>query len=94
MGISDNEWEGLAQKSHVLFGAILPITIVFLSGRLRPLWYLVPVFVAWAAWKEFWYDNKYENSDERGSDLLDFSMYMLGLFVGVGICFVKVRYVS
>lgn len=35
-----------------------------------------------AAIKEFWYDYHYETPAERGSSLLDFSMYAVGLVAG------------
>lgn len=35
-----------------------------------------------AAIKEFWYDYKFETVIERGSSLLDFSMYTVGLLLG------------
>ena len=36
-----------------------------------------------AAIKEFWYDYKYETAEERGSSLLDFTMYAVGLSLGL-----------
>lgn len=35
-----------------------------------------------AAIKEFWYDEVYEDAATRGSSLLDFSMYALGMTLG------------
>jgi hypothetical protein len=35
--------------------------------------------VGFAAAKEFWYDYKYEDAKTRGSSLLDFSMYCVGV---------------
>jgi hypothetical protein len=36
-----------------------------------------------AALKEFWYDQNYETVDTRGSNLLDFSMYEIGIIAGL-----------
>lgn len=41
---------------------------------------IVDVFgVTLAAWKEFFYDEHYENDETRGSSLEDFSFYLLGI---------------
>jgi hypothetical protein len=40
------------------------------------------VAIAAAAFKEFYWDYKYEDAATRGSSVLDFSMYMVGIVLG------------
>jgi hypothetical protein len=46
-------------------------------------WYgaLIGLGVVAAAVKEFYYDPRFENEATRGSDLEDFSFYMLGILI-------------
>ena len=42
--------------------------------------------------KEWWWDNKYETAEVRGSNLLDWSMWMAGSVVANLAIFVKLRW--
>lgn len=54
------------------------------------LWYgiLIAAGVGLAAFKEFWYDPHYENPATRGSDLEDFSFYLVGISIAVVVILV------
>jgi hypothetical protein len=72
-----------SQYAH--FG--MAATIYLIIGRYSHsvmLW-LLPVGVALAAWKEFYWDKHKEPADERGSDLEDFSFYCLGMAVALAV---------
>ncbi len=51
-----------------------------------PLWATVPVAIALAAWKEFWFDLRYEQHPPQtlADSALDFAGYMAG--VGLALC--------
>lgn len=73
-------WEFTGQAAH-LCAAALAMTI--LSHHVHNgHWWGLAVGIPAAALKEFWYDEKYEDPATRGSSLLDFSMYMVGLLIG------------
>lgn len=64
------------QIGHLLGGYAIALT----AFHLYPHLWLGPVLVnTWAIPKEFWFDIKYENANVRGSSLLDFAMYQVGL---------------
>jgi hypothetical protein len=79
--ISKRLWDITSQMSHFGCSAALMLVIrIHTSPRVA---IIALVFaLAIAAGKEFWYDYHYETVDERGSSLLDFVMYALGLVLG------------
>lgn len=72
-------WTVAAQSAHISVAALVMIACARFHAN---MWYAIPVCVAAAAVKEFWYDYQYEDAATRGSSLLDFSMYMCGIVVG------------
>lgn len=96
----ENNPQYLAQVGHTLggFGALVTTCMVSLAVLLRapiaPLMFaacehncliVLVVGVAAAAVKEFWYDARYELPKQSfGDNLMDFSFYCLGGFVGLG----------
>lgn len=69
--IDDKEFNFVAQLSHVQFGLVT----IFASYIWLPThWYLftLGLVVVYSAIKEFWYDEKYETTEVRGSSLEDF----------------------
>lgn len=76
-------WEFTGQAAHLSVAAL----------AMAALHHHVPHGVIWAfavgvpaaAIKEFWWDYKYEDAATRGSSLLDFSMYLCGLIIGIFI---------
>jgi hypothetical protein len=66
------------QIAHILGGYSIALTAMYFGS---PLWFGVILVEAWAVPKEFWFDYKYENAAQRGSSLLDFSMYQVGLIL-------------
>lgn len=81
----------LAQIGHVLFGYALMLTVAYFSNTsFMYLGIFAGALIVYAALKEFWYDANYELPKQTWKDnLLDFSMYMLGLLVGFGIAMIK-----
>jgi len=84
--IPSNFFDTMAMDSHFFSGAFAILGIVvFLRWWLHPKYALLAAVIVWttfAAAKEFWYDEDYENSTERGSSWLDFGVYMTGAVVG------------
>lgn len=70
-----------AQFSHALGGAFFVVAVGVIFGKCSTLYAFVLV-AAGAAIKEFYWDYNFESPTDRGSDLEDFSFYMLGAFVG------------
>lgn len=75
--ITDEEFDWLAQKSHMLGGACAIWGTIVLFGA-RWIWLAAVLMTAFAAAKEFWYDNIWETAEERGSNLRDFTFYLVG----------------
>lgn len=86
--ISDHKFNVLAQKSHVLGGCLWILGTDYLFGHTVMAWGSI-VAVLLAAWKEFYWDERFEGPDERGSSLEDFCFYVVGLVVGVSIVLIK-----
>ena len=78
--ISPSMFNLVSQNAHWLFGSWITLLFVYLMG-VKSLYYTIPLLVVGVAIKEFWYDQKYENAVTRGSNLLDFSMYILGAVI-------------
>jgi hypothetical protein len=60
-------------------------------GQHGALWSLL-VLAALVGVKEFWWDNKYESAEVRGSNLLDWSMWMAGSAVANLAVWFRLRY--
>lgn len=88
--VDDDDFESVAQRAHFLFGAIIPILATFMLSY-KAAFFAVPPFLCWAAWKEFYYDNRYETDDERGSNWVDFRSYCFGVIIGATIVFIKLK---
>lgn len=84
--ISSTDYEVAAQFAHFFTAAFL----VSEFGRLGGGWLLMAAstMIAFAAVKEFAYDQFHENPLVRGSSTLDFAMYAAGVATGVGLWFV------
>lgn len=73
---AENADKVFIQIGHVLGGYAIALT----GYHFYPHLWLAPVLVnAWAVPKEWWFDFRYENAATRGSSLLDFIMYEVGL---------------
>jgi hypothetical protein len=82
--ISKQTFNAVSQSAH-FFGAC-----TFVFGWLacfpsKRLFLGILIFTVAAAVKEFWYDYRYENRYVRGSSLLDFTMYVVGLGTSYGV---------
>ena len=79
------DYEVAAQFAHFFTAAFL----VSQFGRLGWKGLLVGAIgmTAFAAVKEFWYDEKHESPLVRGSSTLDFLMYLAGVLTAVGLWF-------
>jgi len=72
--IGDGEFDTVAQSAHVFFGG----WVVFVFGLFTSPWWGVVAVLSFAAIKEGWYDQRYETSEVRGSNLRDWAFYLLG----------------
>jgi hypothetical protein len=92
-GIDPKFFNEVSQFAHFFAAATVYLTIflVLLAGHWytprRLLLWVIPG-VALAAFKEFWYDKHDENAETRGSDLEDFSFYVLGIVYGVSVALI------
>lgn len=77
-----------SQSCHFLVSMVL-IGYGGLFFGFYSLWFTIPLMLAFAAWKEFWFDPRYETREVAGSDLLDFSFYMLGIALAVALVMTK-----
>jgi hypothetical protein len=83
-----NNPQYLAQVGHFLGGASLIMLTVMFSWNPLCIWATFGVGVVAAGVKEFWYDANYELPKQTWQDnLMDFSFYVLGGLVGVGISY-------
>jgi hypothetical protein len=89
--ITDELFDEIAQNSHWAGGLAFVWGSVCLIGP-GALWYSVLAGMAIAAAKEFWYDEKYETTEVRGSSLEDFTYYCVGLIGGALIYFLRWRF--
>lgn len=78
----------VAQFAHFGVAAFIYLAIGHIAakrGFFHWSWYgaLIALGVVAAAVKEFWYDKNFENEATRGSDLEDFTFYVLGIAAAV-----------
>jgi hypothetical protein len=86
--ITDKQFNGLAQKAHVFGGlswiwgwALFFPAHMFMAASLG---------ISLAAFKEFFIDYIFENSEERGSSAEDFSFYCIGMAVALASYYLKI----
>lgn len=75
-------YDEIGQTAHTLAGILVVLGPNALFGS-RFMWAWVLALIIFAAVKEFWYDQNYETSDERGNNGKDFGFYILGLAIGL-----------
>src|SRR4051812_19309612 len=85
MSIDDKEFDKVAQLSHFAWGALVILVEYTLGLSLVAILWTLPVGVAMAAWKEFYWDYAYESVEVRGSSLKDFLFYCLGMGFAMGL---------
>lgn len=72
----------LADRTHFLGAIVFVLTNALLFNKRGALITFLLV-VIWGAIKEFWYDERYETVEVRGSNLRDFLGYLLGGLTGL-----------
>lgn len=75
-------WSFTGAAAHILAGHLLTSTIHRHGGGLRGMLIGTAIGLAAAAFKEFYYDEKYEDPVTRGSSPLDFAEYAIGIALG------------
>lgn len=78
--VSSFIWAFTGQAAHVMAGYLAVSKSKQYGGHKGQI-IATSVGVAAAAFKEFWWDYHHEDAATRGSSLLDFSMYMVGILV-------------
>lgn len=78
--------DSISQNAHMLTG----VFIVFLSVifKISP-WYIIPIYVGLVAFKEFYWDQKNEIPEIRGSNWRDFLFYNIGWIGGLALYFIS-----
>lgn len=89
--ISQFDW--LAQKSHILSGALAVFAPLALSGE-KAMWIGAGVITVWAIVKEAWWDEVKESPEERGSGLRDAFFYFAGTAVALSLWGIKTHGLS
>lgn len=82
-----------AYTTHILGAALIIVAFAYLLGSAY-WYYYAGVTIAYAAVKEFWYDENYETVEVRGSNLTDFLYYIAGVALGLAIVCLKNRFFS
>lgn len=86
------ELDSVAQNAHMLTGAFL--VFGFIVFHHAPwLFYAIPAYTALTAFKEFYWDQKFEIAEIRGSNLKDFIFYQVG-WVGALILYFVSTFVN
>jgi hypothetical protein len=76
--MNDPTYNTVAQFAHVGMAYAITLSVLLIGNGAVLYWYL-PVAVGLAAAKEFWYDYKFESPEVRGSSLVDFTFYLVGI---------------
>ena len=82
------ELDFVSQNAHWLTAPFVMANII-LFGHAHWLWFFIPGFIALSAWKEFWYDYRYELPDIAGSSVKDFVYYQLGWITQLGLYYLS-----
>jgi hypothetical protein len=86
--IPEATFDTVSQLSHVGWG--LAVVWGFaLIGKPSWLWWVAPLGTALAAVKEFFYDQHYETTEVRGSNLRDFLFYCVGIYSALVIYLIR-----
>jgi hypothetical protein len=78
MTLANPSYNMTAQFAHAGMAYSITLSVLLLFGMRSLYWYL-PASVGLAAFKEFYYDQKYETAEVRGSNTEDFLFYVLGI---------------
>jgi hypothetical protein len=81
----------VCQMAHMLLGSTITFGLTLLIGP-HVLIYALPAFTLYTAFKEFWYDFKYEDLATSGGvagSIEDFLFYQLGTYGALGALFLK-----
>lgn len=78
--VSEILFNQVSQLAHIAGGlAVVFGSVVLFGTPMRAVeWWAFGVVAALAAVKEFWFDQRYETDVVRGSNLEDWSFYLLG----------------
>jgi hypothetical protein len=76
--ITPKLFDSVAQWGHFAGGAAIVLAVVVISHHRTASVYALLGVTALAAFKEFWYDKRYESVEVQGSSLEDFLFYILG----------------
>jgi len=80
--ITDKQFDSLAQNAHMLGGSCAVFGCDALWG-VRGKWAGAALIFVFALVKEFWYDERYETPEVRGSSAEDFIFYCVGILAAL-----------
>lgn len=89
--ITDPQFDWLAQKAHFLAGTT-SVFLGYLLHQMRGALICGGLLILFALIKEFWYDQNYEDPEERGSNLRDFMYYFVGVNFALYVIILIERY--
>jgi hypothetical protein len=90
-GITPKLFNQVAQLGHFAGGAAIVLaTVVLWHDSRAPFAGFIGVLLA-AGVKEFWYDEKYESVEVRGSSLEDFAFYVIGAGAAMIVAVARAR---
>jgi hypothetical protein len=83
--IDDKTFNTVAQLGHFAGGAAIVLAFTVIAWNRQASIYGLLTVAALAAIKEFWYDQRYETPEVRGSSLEDFSFYLVGATIATAV---------
>lgn len=89
-GIDPSEFNMVSQNAHWEAGLAWVWGAILLVGP-QAMWWAFGIGIVAAGVKEFWYDEKYETIEVRGSSLEDFTFYCVGLVGAVVLYWLRVK---
>jgi hypothetical protein len=89
--VDEKTFNLVSQMGHFAGGLACAWGSYMFWGWHGALWSIL-VLAVLVGIKEWWWDNRYETAEVRGSNLLDWSMWMAGSVVANLAIFLKVRY--
>lgn len=67
----------VSQNAHWLTGMAY-FNFFVVIHKIHWLVYAMPIYWVLTAWKEFWYDARFETAEIRGDSVEDFAFYQIG----------------
>jgi hypothetical protein len=91
VGIDPKTFNQVAQLGHFAGGAAITLATVVLWHNYYAPFAGASIVALAAAVKEFWFDERFESAEVRGSSAEDFFLYLLGAGAAAIVALVRAR---